>query len=62
MNVCESSFQAVVIKSKAFVVEPHEVKNRRVEVVNRCWVVFCLESKGATDLDCIAQTQTRSFH
>ena len=34
MDVCEPALEAVVVVGEAFVVEAHEVKNGRVEVVD----------------------------
>ena len=40
MDVCEPALEAVVVVGEAFVVEAHEVKNGRIEVVNAGGVFF----------------------
>ena len=40
VDVCEPALEAVVVVGEAFVVEAHEVKNGRIEVVNAGGVFF----------------------
>ena len=58
MHVCKTPINAVVPESQPIVSNPKQVKNGRVDVVDRGWVITMQRSEGVKS---VAFVETETF-